>query len=80
MKSLLDVYCVKHLSITISKIKLAKDDHQSKNVYKNINKTFGTNHSTKKAKVKSKKLGCKPIQQKTPPMPVHLQGNIEKDL
>ena len=80
MTSLLEVYWVKHLSNTISKIKLAKDDHQSENVYKfNINNFFGTKHGTKKTKVKSKKLGCKPIQQKAPPIPFHLLGNVEKD-
>ena len=72
---------LKQLPITINKIQLDEPTNQSETIYAKFNKLFETNHTTKYIEVKIQiKPGCYPIQQKTRPIPYHLQKDVTNEL
>ena len=78
---LLGVNWLKHLPITINKISLDEKTSQSEDIHTKFNKLFETNHTIKNTEVKIQiKPGCYPIQQKTRPIPYHLQQDVKNEL
>ena len=78
---LLGVNWLKQIPITINKISLNEHTNQSNNIHTKFHKLFETNHKIKNAEVKIQiKPGCYPIQQKTRPIPYHLQKEVKNEL
>ena len=78
---LLGVNWLKQLPITINKILLDEHTNQSNDIHTKLYKLFETNHAIKNAEVKIQiKPGCYHIQQKTRPIPYHLQKDVKNEL